>query len=269
MKIVLVTNQSEWDALPSAFPEYTVIEIRSKGWITIKKVPTGSRAVLSGSSSAVLWDSSRAVLWESSSAELRDSSSAVLRDSSSAVLRDSSSAVLWAQSTAHHKSTVAPQLHGQSVCFHYGAAPAPTAADDAIVIPVKERKGVEGWIEREGIVVADGAVILYKRVSAKFQTQEGTWNETTWTLGAEIVHPAWNPTSGECGEGKYHACSRPYFCDEFRNIPGDVYIAIRVAVADLYAWDGGAYPHKIAFRAGTVLHQVDRWGDEIAAQVTA
>ena len=269
MNTIVVTNQSEWDTLPSAFPEYTIIEIRSKDLITIKKVPAGSRAELRGSSSAELRDSSSAVLRGSSRAVLRGSSSAVLRGSSSAELRDSSSAVLRAQSTAHHKSTVAPQLHGQSVCFHYGESPAPTAFDDAIVIAVKERKGVDGWLDAEGIVVSDGAVILYKRVSANFQTQEGTPNETTWTLGAEIVHPAWNPTSGECGAGKYHGCSRPYFCDEFRNIPGDVYIAIRVAVADLYAWDGGAYPHKIAFRAGTVLHQVDRWGDEIAAQVTA
>ena len=269
MKTVVVTNQSEWDALPSAFPEYTTIEIRSSERITINQVPSGSRAVLWDSSRAELRDSSRAVLRDSSSAVLRDSSRAELRDSSSAVLWDSSRAVLWGQSTAHHKSVIAPTLHGQSVCFRYGGAAAPNAADDAIVIAVKERKGVDGWLDAEGIVVSDGAVILHKRVSANFQTQEGTPNETKWKIGAEIAHPAWNPTSGECGEGKYHACSRTYFCDEFRNNPGDVYIAIRVAVADLYAWDGGDYPHKIAFRAGTVMHQVDRWGDEIAAKVTA
>ena len=32
---------------------------------------------------------------------------------------------------------------------------------------------------------------------------------------------------------------------------------------DLYAWDGGDYPHKIAFRKGTVLYQCDRYGKQI------
>lgn len=36
-----------------------------------------------------------------------------------------------------------------------------------------------------------------------------------------------------------------------------------VAVRDLHAWDGGDYPHKIAFRAGVVLHECDRYGKKI------
>src|SRR3990167_2255941 len=66
----------------------------------------------------------------------------------------------------------------------------------------------------------------------------------------------------ECGEGKFHACSRPYFCDEFRNNNGDKYIAIEIKKDDLYAWPNPVYPHKIAFREGKVLYECDKFGKE-------
>ena len=45
------------------------------------------------------------------------------------------------------------------------------------------------------------------------------------------------------------------------------YVAISVAIADLYAWPNAAYPHKIAFRRGVVLHEVNRFGKQIMAEV--
>jgi hypothetical protein len=116
------------------------------------------------------------------------------------------------------------------------------------------------YLEREGVPKDHGSVILFKRVSKDWKTQEGTARETLWAIGSKVTHPAWNPGHSECGEGKFHACSRPYFCDEFRNETGDRYAAIKIKIADLYEWEKPSYPHKIAFREGRVLYECDRFG---------
>lgn len=82
----------------------------------------------------------------------------------------------------------------------------------------------------------------------------------------KLTHPKWSPKDQECGAGKFHACATPYFCDQFRSERGDRYIAIEIAVKDLYAWDGGDYPHKVAFRAGTVLFECDRYGKQLESK---
>lgn len=119
------------------------------------------------------------------------------------------------------------------------------------------------YLEREGVPVNRGKVVLFKRVSHDYKTQENTPNETLWQIGATVTHPAWSPKNSECGEGKYHACSRPYFCDEFRSERGDVYIAIEIAKKDPYEWLKAHYPHKIAFRSGKVLYKCDKFGVKI------
>jgi hypothetical protein len=81
-------------------------------------------------------------------------------------------------------------------------------------------------LQREGIKIKNNKVILFKRVSKNMLTRENTENETKWTIGEKIIHPDWNPTISECGKGKFHACSRPYFADEFRSNKQDKYIAI-------------------------------------------
>ena len=126
-----------------------------------------------------------------------------------------------------------------------------------------------GWFERNAVDESD-VVVLYKRVSSDFKTQENTRNETLWIIGCTVEHPAWNPTNGECGEGKFHACSRPYFCDEFRTKQGDRYVAIGVNKTDLYEWkDNPEYPHKIGFRKGVVLHECNKFGKQLAASVVS
>jgi hypothetical protein len=112
---------------------------------------------------------------------------------------------------------------------------------------------VENWIASEFVKVERGFATLYKRVSKEFKTQEGTKNETLWSPGTKVEHADWNPGEKECGAGKFHACSRPYFCDEFRSELDDKYIAIKVGVKDLVAWKNPDYPHKIAFRRGEVI----------------
>jgi hypothetical protein len=118
---IIVTTQAEWDALPPAYEDYTVIDIRSTETITVRKVP--------------------------------GSSSVVARESSSVEARGSSSVVAWAQSSTHHKSTRNPELHGQAVCFLYDGYGQPIRkSDTCTVIPVVNAKGVAGWLERESVI---------------------------------------------------------------------------------------------------------------------
>lgn len=120
------------------------------------------------------------------------------------------------------------------------------------------------WYERNGVDKTP-TLTLYKRVSIDFKTQEGTPRETVWTVGEELIHPEWSPAKEECGPGKFHACSRPYFCDEFRSEKNDRYIAIEIKLEDAFAWEKNPdYPHKIAFRAGKVLYECDRFGKKKA-----
>jgi hypothetical protein len=120
------------------------------------------------------------------------------------------------------------------------------------------------YLERFRIPITNGKVILYKRVSKDFLTQEGTDNETHWAIGSTLTHPDWRPESDECGAGKFHACAKPTWCNSFRSNKGDRYIAVEVAVEDLYEWtDNPSYPQKIGFRKGAVLYECDAMGGEI------
>jgi len=121
----------------------------------------------------------------------------------------------------------------------------------------------QAYLQREGIEIKNKKVILFKRVSFENKTQEGTENEMIWEIGKTITHPNWNPAKEECNGGKYHVVSRPYFADEFRDKKEDKYIAIEIHTKDLYEWKKNpTYPHKIGFRAGKVLHEVNKYGNK-------
>ena len=132
--------------------------------------------------------------------------------------------------------------------------------DDSVTIHTYED---QRYLEREGVEVTEGEVVLFKKVSSDFKTQEGTVNETEWKIGTTVTHKDWNTTLNECGKGKFHACSRPYFCDDFRNAPLDKYVAVQIKIEDLYEWPNATHPHKIAFREGTVLHECDKFGRKV------
>ncbi len=122
------------------------------------------------------------------------------------------------------------------------------------------------WFERNAIEKKD-KVILYKRVSKDFKTQERTSNETLWKIGSIVEHKNWQPEKDECGDGKFHAVSRPYFADEFRSQIGDKYIAVEIAKKDLYEWKNNPqYPHKIGFRKGKVLYECDKFSKNLTPQ---
>jgi hypothetical protein len=207
--------------------------------------------------------------WENSSVEARGNSSVVAWGNSSVVAWENSSVVAWENSSvvAWENSCIRIwsrikklTMFGFSVLF----------VPFDLKFHVKKEKTCtiqkfkqQPCLEREGIKQTRGGVILFKRVSHDFKTQEGTENETLWTIGTIVTHPAWNPNCGECGEGKFHACSRPYFCDEFRSKQKDRYIAVKIKVADLYEWENPSYPHKIAFREGKVLYECDKYGKKL------
>ena len=106
-------------------------------------------------------------------------------------------------------------------------------------------------------------IMLYKRVSKEFKTQEGTENETDWLIGTVVEHKNWAPELNECGSGKFHACGITMMCDKFRDKKGDRYVAISVNRKDLYCWvENPNYPDKIGFRKGKVLFECDKNGEK-------
>jgi hypothetical protein len=113
MKTVVIKKQSDLDALPDSFEEFTTIEIRSENsdWLYVKKDWDNSSVEAKGSSKVVALGNSRVeardnssveargsskvVTWSNSSVEARGNSSVEARDNSSVEARDSSKVVAW------------------------------------------------------------------------------------------------------------------------------------------------------------------------------
>src|SRR5438477_798317 len=230
------------------------------------------------SSHVVAWESSDVEAWESSHVEARESSHVVARGSSHVEAWGSSHVEAWGSShveawgSSHvvARGSVAVHVHSDyatvllfafACAFNLVKAKFQEKSNTHTIIVPVDVKGTGGWLESQAIKPA-ASVILFKRVSADFKTQEGQPWETLWGVGAKLKHPNPDLKSQECGAGKYHACSRPYFCDEFRSRNGDKYIAIKIKKSDMYAWPNPDYPHKIGFLAGEVLYEVNRFGEK-------
>jgi hypothetical protein len=195
---------------------------------------------------------------DNASVEARDNASVEAWGNASVVARVNASVEAWGNASVRIYTQIKSLvLFGFSVCFK--------PFDLKIKIKKSETAHIQnikplGWFENNGITKTK-TTILYKKVSKDFLTQERTKNETKWEIGATVTHPNWKPEQKECGDGKFHACSRPYFCDEFRNNPGDIYIALLIKFADVYEWKNyPQYPHKIGFREGKVLYECDKFG---------
>jgi hypothetical protein len=196
----------------------------------------------------------------------------VARENSAVEARENASVVAWGNASVVARGNVCVWAYSDcasitlflyAVCYLLSKAKIIKKSETATIITPKNEKGVRGWLDREGIEIKKNNVILFKRVSADYKTQENTKNETHWKIGETLEHPDWKPELSECGENKFHACSRPYFADEFRSNKDDKYIAIEIQKADLYVWENSEYPHKIAFRKGKVLFECNRFGKEI------
>jgi alpha-tubulin suppressor-like RCC1 family protein len=225
-----------------------------------------------GNSSVVARENSSVVAWGNSSVVARGNSSVVAGGNSSVVAWGNSSVVAWGNSSvvAWGNSCIRCQsescdiaLRGFAVLFLLvKKTKVKLKSKTATIIKPTSPVGTDAWLKSQGIEPKK-SVILFKRVSADHKTMESTEHETSWIIGTTLTHPNWEPKTGECGAGKFHACSRPYFCDEFRSEKGDRCIAIEVDKADLYVWPDAQYPHKIAFKKGTVLYECDRSGKEV------
>ena len=289
MKEIIISNQKEFDALPARFEEYTKIIIKNTTSRLVVHLARGNSSVVAwgnssvvarGNSSVEAWGNSSVVARGNSSVEARENSSVeawgnssvVAWENSSVEARENSSVVAWENSSVEAWENVVVRVFSAYLkkVILYGFAVAIVSATITVNIEKKSEychihqitKDL-GWFERNAVEKTP-VITLYKKVSKDFKTQENKKNETLWLVGSTVNHPAWNPTNGECGEGKFHACSRPYFCDEFRNEKGDRYIAVSIKLEDLYEWKNNPdYPHKIGFRACEVLYECDKFGKKI------
>lgn len=122
-------------------------------------------------------------------------------------------------------------------------------------------------LQDNGCPVTDGKTIIFKRVSKDLKTRIGYDGETTYSIGKAVTVPNWDPRREECGAGKFHACFNPKACDSYGyHGPDDKYIAIEVAVKDMYAWptERMRHPTKIAFRRGKVLYVCNANGKKVS-----
>ena len=248
MKTIIVTTQAELDALPSSFPEFTEIRIRADKAteIVVRKA----------------YDSSTVTAYDSSTVTACGSSTVTAYDSSTVTAYDSSTVTAYDSSTVRaYGSSATLDVLGFAVAVLWASAKIRQKGKYAKVVRQKilKAKTLAQWIDINGAEVKGQFVTLYKRVSAGLKTQEGEASETLWAIGSSLVVPNWDPAGSECGAGKFHGCPAPHYCDEFRSTTaGDRYVAIKVAKKDCHVWPDAQYPHKIAFRAGTVLHECDR-----------
>jgi hypothetical protein len=255
MKIIKINTQKQLDNLSLIKENESVIitsgEIR-QNIIVYGKLEINSNVVARGNSNVVARGNSNVVAWENSNV--------VAWENSNVEARENSNVEAWENSVVRlYSSTTKVELHGFCVCFQpFDLKPKIKKKSKTAII---QKFIFQKFLEREGIETKNKKVILFKRVSEKMLTQEAQKNETEWSIGKTIIHPAWNPSVSECGKGKFHACSRPYFADEFRSEKSDKYIAIEIDVKDLYEWKNPQFTHKIAFRAGKVLYECDKFGN--------
>jgi hypothetical protein len=249
MKEIIVRNQQELDAVKIDFDG--IIKILGIGIRVSRKYRyrveawENSSVVARGNSSVEAWGNSSVVAWENSSVVAWENSSVVARGNVCVrIFSGIKTLSLFGFSVLFQPFDLKFKFKKEKTCLVQKFIP-------------------QKYLDREGIKQEKGFVVLFKKTSKYFYTQENTVNQTLWAIGGTVTHPDWRPTLKECGEGKFHACSRPYFCDEFRSQQGDRYIAVKIKVTDLYEWEKPDYPHKIAFREGNVLYEVNKYGKKI------
>jgi len=261
------------------------VEVRGNSHVEVRG---NSHVEAWGNSHVVAWGNSHVEAWGNSHVVARENSHVVARENSHVVALENSHVVAWenshveawgnshvvARENSHVEAwgnvTINTNTYNCIVLFSFAVAVASKSfckyikkkSKNAYIQVVNDKVD---WFENNGINISKRQknVILFKRVSNDFKTQEETKNETLWKVGTIVNHSNWNPTENECGEGKFHACSKSYFCDEFRSKSDDRYIALKIAIADTAQWEKPTYSHKIAFRKGKVLYECDRYGNKI------
>ena len=250
MNEIIVRSQKEWNALPEKFEQETLIKIvESTKWIYLNEARENSRVEAR--------ENSRVVAWGNSRVEARENSRVVARENSRVVAWENSNVEAWGNSNV--------EAWGFSVAFCQSDSCKIIKGKYAHIQKPFTAKDLTDWIEIWGAKKQGKKLVLYKRVSKDFKTQEGQSWETDWSIGNTLEFKTWEPGESECGSGKFHACATPGLCDQFRNEKADdKYIAILVDKKDCFVWkDSPDYPSKISVRKAKVLYECDRFGDKI------
>ena len=250
MNVIKIQTQAEFDALP----DNIAAKIQIVGELSkIDRFLQNGRVSVSGSAKIGSVFGSAKIDYVSGSAKIDSVSDSAKID------------YVCSTASVNIYNDCSPVLLGFAVAWIFNKLSKPIKKSaTAQIIIVESKDTLTDWINNNPVEINEERFILYKRVSADFKTQENTINETVWTVGQTITHPNWKPETDECGQNKFHACSRPTFCNEFRKTEGDRYIAIQVKREDLFAWKNPQYPFKIAFRTGTVLYECDEDGNKIS-----
>ncbi len=295
MKNIYCETLNEYTNLPKSFTEYTTIHIRFTDWVDVVArensnvvarensnvvarensnvvARENSNVVARGNSRVEAWENSNVVAWENSNVVARENSRVVAWGNSRVVAWENSRVEAWENSRVEAWENCAVHNFSEdttlkimfyAVCFMVKITKNMKKSKTATIINPSYDNTIHTFLEMNDVKKLDkDTVLLIKRVSKELKTQENTSNETVWSIGKTLEVPVWNPTE-ECGEGKFHACSRTFFCDQFRSNVGDRYIAISVKIGDLYTHKNPQFPHKIAFRKGRVMYEIDRDGNKI------
>ena len=288
MKKITCQTKQEFNNLLKSFEEDTVVHIKFsepchveewgnshvEAWGNSHVEAWGnSHVVARGNSHVEARGNSHVVARGNSHVEARGNSHVVARGNSHVVARGNSHVVAyenshveaWGNNTVkNYSENTKITLMVFSVCWMIKKCKKLTKSKTATIIDSNYDNTVDKFLELHGISTKTKTVKLFKRVSKDLKTQENTSNETTWYIGSTLTVPNWNPDQ-ECGAGKFHACLKTFFCDEFRGSENDRYILIEVKKEDLHTHKNPQYPHKIAFKQGRVICEVDRNGNPIKA----
>jgi len=156
-----------------------------------------------GNASVEAWENASVVArenasveaWENASVVARGNASVVARGNASVEARENASVEAWENAITRLFSTAAKViLYGFSVLF--------CEAKTKFNITVKSKhahiqifKPLD-WFENNAIEKKK-KIILFKKVSKDFKTQEGMSYETNWPIGGIVEHPKWEPKSNE------------------------------------------------------------------------
>ena len=269
MNKIPITNQEEFDKLPDNFKDYTEIYIIGE-LKEVKRELGNCRLYVSDSAKIDYVYGSAKIDCVNGSAKI----GAVYGSAKIDNVSDSAKidCVYGSAKIDNVYGTGSVNIYNESSVLLFGFAVAWLFNEKAkgikkdknsTIINVKYKSNEDFFFQNNPIDYSKPTVILYKRVSKDYKTQENTQNETLWLPGTSVEHKNWSPTGSECGEGKFHACARPIFCNQYRSREGDKYVAIKVSKKDLFAWKNPNHPRKIAFRKGKVIYECDEEGNKI------
>ncbi len=193
MKTIKITTQQEFDSLPLSFDEFTEINIFSVNNINISKnisnsqvtARENSQVTARGNSQVTARGNSQVTARENSQVTAWENSQVTACGNSQVTAWENSQVTAWGNVCVHTYSNNSILLFGLSVAFLLSSSSkAIKKSKKSTIIKgiIKDGK-VKNWIELEGLEIKNKSVILFKKVSKDFLTQENTPNETKWEIG--------------------------------------------------------------------------------------